>query len=72
VPEPGDPDWPAFSKEREGRQWTAVMYSDPAILGGEPSTSPSRSVTAMGWKYRWSSLLLELRLQVYTIVIWRR
>jgi len=68
----GDPDWPAFSRESEGRQQVAVRFSDPWILGGEPSTSPSRSVIAVGRESWWSSVLFELRIQVHTFVIWRR
>ncbi len=72
VPDLGDPDWPAFSKESERRQRTAVTFGDPGILGGEPSTSPGRSVIAVGRESWWSSLLFELRIQGHTIVIWRR
>jgi hypothetical protein len=68
----GDPDWPAFSRESEGRQRISVKFTDPGILGREPSTSPGRSVTAIGRESWWSSLLFELRIQALTIVIWRR
>lgn len=71
-PEFGDPDWPAFSRESEGNQPISVKFTDPGILAREPSTSPGRSVTAIGRESWWSSLLLELRIQGLTIVIWRR
>jgi hypothetical protein len=71
-PEFGDPDWPAFSREREEGQRTAVKFGDPGTLGETASSSPSRSVTAIGRERWWSSLLFELGLQVHTIVIWRR
>lgn len=71
-PEFGDPDWPAFSKTKEDGQRIAVKFGDPGMPGGTASSSPSRSVTAMGRECWWSSLLFELRLQVHTIVIWRR
>jgi len=68
----GDPDWPAFSRESEGRQRISVKFNDPGILGREPSTSPGRSVTVTGRESWLSSLLLDLRIQALTIVIWRR
>ena len=68
----GDPDWPAFSRESEGRQPISVKFGDPGILSREPSTSPGRSVTAIGRESWLSSLMFELRIQVLTIVIWRR
>ncbi len=71
-PDFGDPDWPAFSREKEDRLQVVVKFGDPCIVGGSASSSPSRSVTAIGREYWWSSLLFELRLQVHTIVIWRR
>ena len=71
-PDFGDPDWPAFSKKSEGTQPIPVKFTDPGILGREPSTSPGRSVIAIGRESWWSSLLFELRIQGLTIVIWRR
>ena len=71
-PDFGDPDWPAFSKKSEGNQPIAVRFTDPVILGREPSTSPGRSVIAIGRESWWSSLLFELRIQGLTIVTWRR
>jgi hypothetical protein len=68
----GDPDWPAFSRDSEGSQRVSVKFGDPGILVREPSTSPGRSVTAIGRESWWSSALLELRIQALTIVIWRR
>lgn len=68
----GDPDWPAFSRKSDGRQPVSVKFSDPVISGREPSTSPGRSVTAIGRESWLSSWLFELRLQALTIVIWRR
>jgi hypothetical protein len=71
-PDFGDPDWPAFSRESEARPRISVKFADPVILGTEPSTSPGRSVTAIGRESWWSSTLFELRIQALTIVIWRR
>jgi hypothetical protein len=68
----GDPDWPAFSRDSEARQPISVKFGDPGTLQREPSTSPGRSVTAIGRECWWSSLLFELRLQALTIVTWRR
>jgi hypothetical protein len=71
-PSLGDPDWPAFSRESEDRQRVSVKFTDPGSLGREPSTSPGRSVTAIGRESWWSSFLFELRIQGLTIVTWRR
>ena len=71
-PDFGDPDWPAFSRKTEVSQPISVRFTDPVIRGTEPSTSPGRSVTAIGRESWWSSLLFELRIQGLTIVTWRR
>lgn len=71
-PDLGDPDWPAFSRKTEVSQPISVKFSDPGILGREPSTSPGRSVTAIGRESWWSSLLFDLRIRGLTIGIWRR
>jgi hypothetical protein len=68
----GDPDWPAFSKETGNRRRIATQFNDPGILGSEPSTSPGRSVTAIGRESWWSSLLFELGIRGLNMVTWRR